>query len=98
VTDTVPPPILPKRNPDTAFRKIGESGGMVVLPGASVVKVLNPVGIVVFSLLDGTRDLDTLTAAVVEEFDISSDQARTDVIEFLNELGREGMLADEGSR
>jgi hypothetical protein len=97
VTDMESPPILPRRHPDTAFRKIGDAGGMVVLPGRSEVKVLNPVGIVVFSLLDGTRDIEALTAAVEGEFEISPEQARHDVLEFLLELKHEGMLAEEAA-
>ena len=84
----------PRRHPDTAFRKIGEEGGLVVLPGRAEVKVLNPVGIAVFSRLDGTKDVDALAAAIAEEFEIELAQAREDVIAFLTELQREGMLAD----
>ena len=87
----------PRRHPDTAFRQIGDEGGLVVLPGRAEVKVLNPVGIAVFSLLDGSRDLDTLAAAIAGEFDIEIEKAREDVIAFLSELQREGMLADEPS-
>lgn len=84
----------PRRHPDTAFRQIGDEGGLVVLPGRAEVKVLNPVGIAVFSLLDGSRDLNALAAAVAGEFDIELDRAREDVVEFLTELQREGLLAD----
>ena len=84
----------PRRHPDTSFRKIGEEGGLVVLPGVSEVKVLNPVGIAVFSLLDGTRDVDALAAAVADEFDIALDAARRDVLGFLDELRRHGMLTE----
>ena len=84
----------PRRHPDTAFRQIGDEGGLVVLPGRAEVKVLNPVGIAVFSLLDGSRDLDTLAATIAGEFDIELAQAREDVVTFLAELQREGMLAD----
>lgn len=84
----------PRRHPDTAFRRIGDDGGLVVLPGRAEVKVLNPVGIAVFSLLDGSRDVDALAASVAEEFDIELDQAREDVIAFLSELQGEGMLAE----
>jgi hypothetical protein len=85
---------FPRRHPDTAFRQIGDEGGLVVLPGRSEVKVLNPVGIAVFSLLDGSRDIDSLAAAVAGEFDIEVGQAREDVVSFLTDLQREGMLAD----
>ncbi len=33
----------PRRHPDTAFRPVGDEGGLVVIPGRSEVKVLNPV-------------------------------------------------------
>jgi len=84
----------PRRHPDTAFRQIGDEGGLVVLPGRSEVKVLNPVGIAVFSLLDGSRDIDALAATIAAEFDIDVAQAREDVRSFLSELHNEGMLAD----
>ena len=84
----------PRRHPDTALRQIGDEGGLVVLPGRAEVKVLNPVGIAVFSLLDGSRDLEVLAATIAGEFDIELDQARDDVATFLTELQREGMLAD----
>ena len=87
----------PRRHPDTAFRQVGDEGGLVVLPGRAEVKVLNPVGIAVFSLLDGTRDVDALAARVAEEFEIDLPQAREDVVAFLTELQREGMLADQAS-
>jgi hypothetical protein len=84
----------PRRHPDTSFRQIGDEGGLVVLPGRGEVKVLNPVGIAVFSLLDGSRDVDTLAAAVAGEFEIELDQARQDVVAFLTELQRDGLLAE----
>jgi hypothetical protein len=86
---------FPRRHPDTAFRQIGDEGGLVVLPGRAEVKVLNPVGIAVFKLLDGSRDLDMLAAAVEEEFEIGLDQARNDVETFLRELQADGLLADD---
>ena len=85
----------PRRHPDTAFRQVGDEGGLVALPGRAEVKVLNPVGIAVFSKLDGTRDVDALAAAVAGEFDIELSQARTDVIAFLDELQGAGMLAED---
>jgi hypothetical protein len=87
----------PRRHPDTAFRQIGEEGGLVVLPGKAEVKVLNPVAIAVFSRLDGTMGVDALAAMIAGEFEIDVAQAREDVVGFLTELQREGMLAEAGS-
>ena len=83
----------PRRHPDTAFRKIGDEGGLVVLPGRAEVKVLNPVGIAVFSQLDGSKDIDTIVASVAEEFDVDLAAAREDVVSFIDDLRKNGMLA-----
>ena len=88
---------FPKRHPETAFRVVDEDGGLVVLAGRAEVKVLNPVGIKVFSLLDGEHSTEALIAAVVEEFDVSQEDAGRDVQAFLDELQANGMLAAEAA-
>ena len=85
---------FPRRHPDTAFRKIGDDGGLVVLPGRAEVKVLNPVGIAVYALLDGTRDLDALSQAIAEQFDVEPDTARRDVEAFVDDLRQAGMIEE----
>ena len=84
----------PRRHPETAYREIGEEGGLVVLPRRSEVKVLNPVGTRVFGLLDGEHTVDEIVLRIVDEFEVGPDQARHDVEEFLTELERHGMLAN----
>jgi hypothetical protein len=84
----------PVRNPETAFREVADEGGLVVLPSRSEVKVLNPVGSKVYSMLDGTHTVDEIIAAVVEEFDVNEADARRDVEGFLAELDSQGMLGD----
>ena len=82
----------PRRHPDSAFRKIGDEG-LVVLPGRAEVKVLNPVGMLVFAQLDGSKDVEALVAAVAEEFEVDVEAARQDVVTFLDQLRENGMLA-----
>jgi len=65
----------------------------VVLPGRSEVKVLNPVGIAVFSQLDGSKDVDTLAASVAAEFETDLESAREDVVAFLEAHRENGVLA-----
>ncbi len=84
----------PAKNPDTAYRTIGDEGGLVVLPGRSEVKVLNPAGATIFALLDGDHTVDQIVVKVLDEFDVTPDQARKDVIAFIDELRSEGLLAD----
>ncbi len=84
----------PRRHPDSAFRPIGDEGGLVVLPGRAEVKVLNPVGIKVFSLLDGRHTVEEIVGAVTAEFEVTAEVARRDVEDFLRELTAHGMLLD----
>jgi hypothetical protein len=84
---------FPRRHPDTAFRPVGDEGGLVVLSEKSEVKVLNPVAIKVFGLLDGEHSLEQIASLVAEEFEVSEEQALQDVNGFLDELKSHGMLA-----
>ncbi len=88
----------PRRHPDTAFRPVGDEGGLVVIPGRSEVKVLNPVAIKVFSMLDGNNSVEAIVAAVTEEFDVDNEKASSDVAAFLAELNDNGLLARPGEK
>jgi hypothetical protein len=70
----------------------------VVLPTRSEVKVLNPVGSRVFSLLDGKNTVEDIARAVTDEFEVDYETALKDVKKFLEELRTEGMLADDDGR
>jgi hypothetical protein len=85
----------PRRHPDTAFRSVGDEGGLVVLPGKAEVKVLNPVAIKVFGLLDGHHSVVEIARLVTEEFEVEQGQALSDVRAFIDDLDRHGMLATE---
>ena len=90
---------FPRRHPDTAFRPVGDEGGLVVLSEKSEVKVLNPVGIKVFGLLDGKHSPERIATLVAEEFEVSEAQAIEDVNSFVEQLRTNGMLVegDEGA-
>ena len=64
----------------------------MVLPGEAVVKVVNPVGIRVFALLDGARPISEIARIVSEEYDVDPQQALSDVLGFVDELEQNGML------
>ena len=69
-----------------------------MLPTQSEVKVLNPVGSVIYAMLDGEHTVQQIVDRIVDEFDVTPDQALTDTDEFLDSLEAEGMLAPvEGS-
>jgi hypothetical protein len=85
----------PKRNPDAAFRSIDEEeGGLVVLPGRAEVKVLNPVGIRIFEMIDGKNSVENIASGIAEEYEVTAEQALEDVRSFLADLSDNGMLGD----
>ncbi len=90
-------PSYPRRNPSTAFRKVGDEGGLVVLPKHSEVKVLNPSAILIFELLDGAHSVDDIARKVQDEFEVTPEAAREDVLEFVEVLAKHGMLAETGA-
>jgi len=88
----------PRRHSKSSFRQIGDEGGLVVIPGRAEVKVLNPVGIYLWGLLDGSRTIDQLIAAVQGEFEVDTAEAQAGVRAFLAELEEHGMLETEEAR
>jgi hypothetical protein len=85
----------PRRHPDSAFRPIAEEGGLVVLPGRAEVKVLNPVGIRIYGLLDGAHSVGEIADVIAAEYEVGETEALNDVRAFLDELHAHGMLAGE---
>ena len=65
----------------------------MVVPGASEVKVLNPVASKIYSMLDGTHTKDQIVSAVMAEFDVEETTARADLEAFLADLKSHGLLA-----
>ena len=87
----------PRRDSTTAFRSVADEGCLVVVPSRATVEVLNPVGGKIYSMLDGTNTEDEIARAVMEEFEVSEEQARIDLVAFLDELRTKGMLVAGGN-
>lgn len=82
---------LPRRAERTAFRVVGGEGLLMVIDRRELHR-LNEVGARVFELCDGATQLDLIVTAIVREFAIEADRARTDVAHFVNELYWAGAL------
>lgn len=87
----------PRRHPDSAFKSIAGEGGLVILPGKSEIKVLNPVALEIYSLLDGQRTVEEIARAISDDYEVSIEDATRDVREFVRVLDQHGMLAEAGS-
>jgi hypothetical protein len=82
-----------RRNPQYAYREVaGEA--IIVSPKDGAFLVLNPVGSLIWSLADGSRDFGAIVAAVVKAFDVDRARADADARTFLDDLRRKGMLEE----
>lgn len=86
--------LIPKRNPDAAFRVI-DGEAIVVLPERGEVKVLNVVGSRIWELMDGESTVDQISKKICKEYEVNEKEALTDISDFLAQLNNNGMLAQE---
>lgn len=56
---------------------------------------LNEVGAKVYELIDGKRTVGQICAAILEEFEVSDEQARADVTEFIEKLVEIGSIEEQ---
>ena len=79
-----------RKSPDLVFRQI--AGEFVLVPirhdvaDLEAVYTLGGVGVRIWELLDGVRDGHAILDQIVQEYDVTTDEARTDLLEFLGEL------------
>ena len=86
----------PKRHSDAASR-IYDGEAFIVLPRQSVYKILNSTGTRIWDLIDGNRTIDEMVRIVAEEYEVSEEQARYDIGEFIRDLTANGMLAGDNA-
>jgi hypothetical protein len=85
-----------KRNADFVSREVADE--MVLVPvtrdAADLVGIftLNEVGAFIWGLLEEETTEDAVAAAICEEFEVSPEQAREDLSEFLAQLDEIGAL------
>lgn len=84
--------MIPRPHPDAAFRVV-EGKGVVVLPGAGEVRILNPAAARIWELMDGRRSVGEIARAIAAEFDVPEATARADARAFIATLAGRGMLA-----
>jgi len=85
-----------KRNYDFLLKNVG--GQDILVPLAAKVREmnclisLNATGRCVWQLLAEDQSMEDLAAAVAERFDVDKERARADVLIFLDDIGRIGLL------
>lgn len=87
-----------------AYVKTGEfvtravAGETIVVPitagvgDLDSIYTLNEVGATIWQLIDGTATVDAIASAVAREFEVATDQAKADVLEFVTSLAGAGLI------
>jgi hypothetical protein len=81
----------PRREPSAAWRVI-DGEAVMVLPSTGKVHTLNAVGTRFWELVDGSRSMADIAAALAEEFDAPVERIAEDCRAFAAELGERGLL------
>lgn len=81
----------PRTRPGLAERIIDGEALIVNAEGGEIL-VLNDVGAFIWTRLDGSHDVASLVADVLDEFDVDPAAARADVEAFLDSLSQRNAL------
>ena len=87
------PDRYPRRRP-VPWRVL-DTEALVVDPKAGLLYPLNSVAARIWELADGSRSIDAIAAALVEEFDADETTIRSDAKQFLDDLTRAGLISME---
>ena len=82
----------PKPHPQTAGRVI-DGEAVLILSDDSEINVLNAVGSWIFALEDGSRTVGEIATAISDEFEVEPAAALNDVVEFLDNLVADNVMA-----
>lgn len=81
---------IPSHSPRVVFRKINEEYLLIPLTDniADMDSIfrLSETGAFIWEMIDGERNISDITSKVVEEFEVGSEEAEKDVLEFFGEV------------
>ena len=81
----------PIHTPDVASRVYG-ADAVIISPHQGMVRMLNPTATRIWQLADGSRSVDEIVVALVEEYEVDSCQAEQAVAALLSELVDKGLI------
>lgn len=86
---------IPVRCGDLLSSVTGD-GTVIVSPRDGQLSVVNEVGAFVWELINGQNSVDSIVQQLVDNYDVSADQARADVLAFLQALAERQLVTREG--
>jgi hypothetical protein len=85
-----------RRHGNYATRRVGDETVVVPIRARAAdldsVYTLNDVGAAIWSVLEAARTADEIARGLVEEFEVSPEEARSDTARFLDALLEAGMI------
>ena len=82
----------PIANPVAVLREEFDDWAVLFNPDTAEAVGINPVGVAIWKLMDGSRALADLTAAVQDQFSALPDGVVADVYEFVADLAQRGFV------
>lgn len=83
--------LYPEPHHQTAGRVI-DGEAVVILAEDSEINVLNPIGSRIFELADGRHTLADIVQVILNEYAVTEERARQDVVDFVNSLVAQRVL------
>lgn len=83
--------LYPEPHPQTAGRVI-DGEAVLILSETSEFNVFNALGSRIFELADGQHSLSDIIDVILSEYAVDANEARQDVIEFVNDLVHQRVL------
>lgn len=81
----------PEPHAQTAGRVI-DGEAVLILSDISEINVLNEVGSRIFELANGEQSIADIVSTIINEYNVSQDEATTDVLTFINDLVAQNVL------
>jgi hypothetical protein len=66
--------------------RVVDGQAVIVLADSGEVQILNDVGTRIWELIDGNRNIQGIITTIIDEFEVSPQEAQKDVESFLQEL------------
>ena len=80
-----------RRNPNQVFSEVDDEVVMLSITNSEYYN-LNEIGSIIWRQLKESTSLNKLISKLTQEFEVSEDECRTDVLPFINELLELGII------
>lgn len=86
----------PIANPVVVLREEFDDWAVVFNPDTAEAAGINPVGVAAWKMMDGSRTVEEIIAAIREQFDDVPETAPEEIVSFVEQLAEKGFVGYEG--